>query len=339
MLKIFRYFAEKSKKDRFDKMVEKYISECYKPGMHLPAVLHRTEIQCKIILDFLASYKIAKYSELTRNIVLQYPAWRNTHRKDGRPAPASADTINKELDRMGAIIKHGIKFCGWQERFLLDGIKIKRTPENTKAIKPFKIEEVKAIFKWLREYSERTSNWHLHDMLLLSVSAGLEAKALHYLCKEWFNLDLGILRVYDKLISGVINAKTQNRSRDIPLTPTLRKIYERGYIFTRPEGQRKSKKEGGAPFNSWAEGKLEKAQKETGIKDINLHRFRHTCATAHLSAGWQLVRVSRMLGHSNISVTASHYAKYDLSASPEGFEGMVKVYQDFVRWLDEGYFG
>jgi len=27
-----------------------------------------------------------------------------------------------------------------------------------------------------------------------------------------------------------------------------------------------------------------------------------------------------------------------LSASPAGFEGMVKVYGDFVRWLDEGYF-
>jgi hypothetical protein len=45
-----------------------------------------------------------------------------------------------------------------------------------------------------------------------------------------------------------------------------------------------------------------------------------------------------MLGHSNVNTTASHYAEYDLSASPEGFEGMVKVYADFVQWLDEGYF-
>jgi hypothetical protein len=27
-----------------------------------------------------------------------------------------------------------------------------------------------------------------------------------------------------------------------------------------------------------------------------------------------------------------------LSASPAGFEGMVKVYAEFVEWLDEGYF-
>jgi integrase len=77
---------------------------------------------------------------------------------------------------------------------------------------------------------------------------------------------------------------------------------------------------------------------ETGIAGINLHRFRHTCATARLSAGWQLIRVSRMLGHKSIGTTASHYAEYDLSASSAGFEGMIKVYSEFVEWLDFGYF-
>jgi hypothetical protein len=45
-----------------------------------------------------------------------------------------------------------------------------------------------------------------------------------------------------------------------------------------------------------------------------------------------------MLGHKSIGTTASHYAEYDLSASPAGFEGMVKVYAEFVGWLDSGYF-
>ncbi|MDR2731640.1 MAG: tyrosine-type recombinase/integrase [Fibromonadaceae bacterium] len=71
---------------------------------------------------------------------------------------------------------------------------------------------------------------------------------------------------------------------------------------------------------------------------LNWHRFRHTCATARLSAGWQLIRVSCMLGHKTINTTASHYAEYDLSACPAGFEGMVKVYAEFVEWLDSGYF-
>jgi len=41
---------------------------------------------------------------------------------------------------------------------------------------------------------------------------------------------------------------------------------------------------------------------------------------------------------SSVNTTAKHYAEHDLSASAEGFEGMVKVYGDFVRWLDSGYF-
>jgi len=40
----------------------------------------------------------------------------------------------------------------------------------------------------------------------------------------------------------------------------------------------------------------------------------------------------------NINTTASHYAEYDLSASPTGFEGMIKVYGEFVRWLEDSYF-
>jgi len=145
--------------------------------------------------------------------------------------------------------------------------------------------------------------------------------------------------VYDKLVSGVIDAKTQNRARDIPLTPTLRKIYERGFVFSRPEITHGRQSKGLTWLHHYAAATMEKCERETGIAGVNWHRFRHTCATARLSAGWQLVRVSRMLGHSSVATTASHYAEYDLSASPAGFEGMLAVYGEFVRWLDEGYFG
>jgi integrase len=291
------------------------------------------------LLDFFALKKITLYSQVKREHAASYPAWREGTRFDGRRGKASADTINKELNRLAAIIRHGVKYCGWQERYLLDGVRVKATPQNTKAIKPFEIAEIKAIFEWLRNFSLETGGWHLHDMILLALCTGLEAKALNLMQREWFKIDIGILRVYDKLVSGVIDAKTQNRARDIPLTPTMRKIFERGFIFRRNSRTRRKSGKGGTAFSAWAESILRKTERGTGIADINLHRFRHTCATARLSAGWQLIRVSRMLGHSSVNTTASHYAEFDLSASPAGFEGMLKVYGDFVRWLDEGYFG
>jgi len=187
-----------------------------------------------MILAFLGENKIAYYSQLKQDIILKYAKWRNENRKNGKKRIISADTVNKELNRLGAVIRHGVKYCGWQEKYLLDGVRVKPTPENTKAIRPFEIEEIKTILAWLKANAELKGNWHLHDMALLSVCSGLEAKALTLLKPEWFKLDLGILRVYDKLVSGVIDAKTQNRARDIPLTPIMRKLYDRGYIFKRP---------------------------------------------------------------------------------------------------------
>jgi integrase len=122
----------------------------------------------------------------------------------------------------------------------------------------------------------------MHDMALLAVCAGLEAKALTLLQKDWFKTDLGILRVYDKLVSGVINAKTQNRARDIPLTPTLVKIFERAHVFQRPASKRGKF---ATPIKDYSRRAFEACEKETGIANVDWHRFRHTCATARLSAG------------------------------------------------------
>lgn len=309
-----------------------YLMEYTQAGINTDTMQINANRQCARLQEFLKEKGVYNYSDLKRNIVAQYPAWRNAHRYDNRSsAEAGADTVNKELNRLAAVIRHGIKYHGWQERYLLDGIKVKATTTNTKAVRPFELDQVKAIFKWLRE----RGNWYLHDTVLLALCTGMEAKALDKMRRDWFKPDIGILRVFDKLVSGVIDAKNQNRARDIPITATMRQIYERGYIFSRPESRWGDT---GTEFRRWGERALRACEKETGIAEINLHRFRHTCATARLSAGWQLVRVSRMLGHSNINTTAKHYAEYDLSASPEGFEGMIAVYKDFCEWLDKGYF-
>jgi len=320
-----------------ERVFMEYLSDFCQAGVNSRIAIDKAKRQCNYLQEFFTQKRISLYSQIKREHIAAYITWRERTRFNGRAGILSADTINKELIRLGNVIRYGVKHCGWQEMYLLDGIKVKATPQNTKAIKPFEIGEVKTIMGWLRNYSERINGWHLHDMILLALCAGLEAKALTLLKMEWFKMDLGILRVYDKLVSGVIDAKTQNRARDIPLTPTMRKLFERGFIFKR-DIRTFGKTNKGTAFANWAEKALQKAERETGIKDINLHRFRHTCATARLSAGWQLIRVSRMLGHSNVNTTASHYAEYDLSASPAGFEGMLAAYGEFVRWLDEGYF-
>jgi integrase len=315
------------------KVVESYLRDFCQPEANSQNAIGKARWQCRNIMLFFEQNKVSNYSQLKRDLIKKYPEWR--FRMRGKTA---ADTVNQELRRLGSVIRHGVKYCGWHERYLLEGVKVKPTPQNTKAIKPFEISEAKAILAWLMANADISGNWYLHDMALLAICAGLEAKALTLLRPEWFKLDLGILRVYDKLVSGVIDAKTQNRARDVPLTPTLRKIFERGYVFKRPANKKGRAAAGLTRIHNYSRKTFARCGQDTLIPDVNWHRFRHTCATARLSAGWQLVRVSRMLGHSSVNTTAQHYAEFDLSASPAGFEGMLKVYGDFVRWLDEGYF-
>jgi len=297
--------------------------------------IEKTRRQCGLLLSFFADNHITYYSQLKRVHVQRYIEWRKSNRVGNGDKAISADTTNQEIRRLASVIKHGIKYHKWPELYLLDGIRVKHTQANTKSVRPFEIAEIKTILAWLWDNAEKSGNWYLHDMALLSVCSGMEAKALSMLASEWVKKDLGILRVYDKIVSGVLDAKTQNRARDIPLTPTMTRIFDRGYVFSRP-----CKFAGvHTPIHSYSRKAFAKCEAETGIKDVDWHRFRHTCATARLSSGWQLIRVSRMLGHSSINTTAQHYAEYDLSASPEGFEGMVAVYKEFVEWLDGGYFG
>jgi hypothetical protein len=194
------------------RVVESYLSDYRNPEINSLSAISRAKRQCGFIMSFLEKNKVYYCSQLKRDIIQKYPEWRKGNRMDGKKRIVSAATTNEELQRFSAIVKHGVKYHKWQELYLLDGIRVKRTQENTKNVRPFEISEVKKILAWLWENAEKTGNWYLHDMALLSVCTGMEAKALSLLRKEWFKLDIGILRVYDKLVSGVIDAKTQNRA-------------------------------------------------------------------------------------------------------------------------------
>jgi len=210
-----------------------YLSEYSQPEQNSPGAIAAVKNQCAFLLEYLDARRITMYNQLKRGIVKDYPSWRKINSGKQSKA-ASASTVNKELQRLAAVIKYGVKYHGWQELYLTDGIRVKQTQENTKTVRPFEITEAKRILEWLRENADATGNWYLHDMALLSFCTGMEAKALSLLRRDWFKPELGILRVYDKLVSGVLDAKTQNRARDVPLTPTLRKICERGFVFARP---------------------------------------------------------------------------------------------------------
>lgn len=276
----------------------------------------QVERQVRTMAEWFCDQKIVYYGDLTREKARAYTEWRGKK---------SASTLNKELLRIRAIIKYAEKFMGLPANYAFDGINVAETSENTRLVVPFSIEECKKLLKWFKKYP------YYHDMLLLMLLTGMESKAATLMTKEWWNVKEKLLFVFPQKISGVIDAKTQHRARKLPISKIMLELYNRGYIF--------NPKNSGRKFNQKCQKLLKKCSIQTGIKNIHCHRFRHTFASQALSAGYDIVRVSKMLGHKNINVTLKHYADFVFSESDAGFEGMVKVHKEWVKFLNEKYFG
>jgi len=303
------------KRRKWGEILENYLADFAKTAKAKKNWQIQVKRQVHTIKNWLSSQKIIYYSDLTREKARGYAEWRGKR---------SASTVNKELLRIRAIIKFAERFLGQAPNFAFEKISITETCENTRLIVPFSIEECKILLKWLKRHP------HFHDMILLMLLTGIESKAATLMKREWWNIKEKMLFVFPQKISGVIDAKTQHRARKIPISRTMFNIYRRGYIFLE-NNERK--------FNLRCQKLLKKCSLQTGIKNIHCHRFRHTFASQALSAGFDIVRVSKMLGHKNINITLKHYADFVFSESDAGFEGMVRVHREWVRFLNEGYFG
>ena len=66
---------------------------------------------------------------------------------------------------------------------------------------------------------------------------------------------------------------------------------------------------GGGPVKSIRKG-FAKAVENAGLKDVTLHVLRHTAAVHMAEAGVPMAEISQYLGHSNVQITASVYARF-----------------------------
>jgi len=302
-------------KDRklWNDIFEDYLTDFIKTAKAKEYWKVQVERQINTIKNWFSSQKIIYYGDLTREKARCYATWRGKK---------SASTINKELLRIRAILKFAERFLGQAPNFAFDGLNVAETSENTRFVAPFSIEECKNILQWLKKYP------YFHDMILLMLLTGMESKAVSLMTREWWNIKEKVLFVFPQKISGVIDAKTQHRARKIPISKTMLEIYNRGHVFEKQNRR----------FNMKSQKLLIKCSDQTGIKNIHCHKFRHTFASQALSAGYDIIRVSKMLGHKNINVTLKHYADFVFSESDTGFEGMFKVHKKWVKFLNEEYF-
>ncbi|MCK5641801.1 MAG: site-specific integrase [Gammaproteobacteria bacterium] len=141
------------------------------------------------------------------------------------------------------------------------------------------------------------------DLVVVLVDTGMRlGEALR---SSYRDVGKGLLTIWDTK-TGV--------PRSIPLTNRVLEIYRRRGRFTL--GERTFQR------------KWENARIHMGITDPNfvLHSLRHTCATRLLTAGMDIYRVMKWMGHSDISMTQ----RYE-HMSPRVLEEGVGLLQDGIH--------
>ena len=130
--------------------------------------------------------------------------------------------------------------------------------------------------------------------------------------------------------------KTTNARRDIPMTSSvvaLLKEHRKAQVTERLRAG-----------NQWADNGLvfatemggyidprnmlrafQKAAEKAGIEDVGLHTLRHSAATAMMDADVPMHVVSRILGHSSISITVDTYGHVTETSQRDAMEGLSEA--------------
>jgi len=92
---------------------------------------------------------------------------------------------------------------------------------------------------------------------------------------------------------------------------------ETGYLFTQDNGEPMNP----TSITAW----LSEFSRRTGLPHINPHAFRHSVASILISAGTDIVTVSKQLGHSQVSTTGDIYSHVIEEAKAQATETIANI--------------
>lgn len=192
--------------------------------------------------------------------------------KDMQGAYAAA-TINRSLGTLKKALS-----LAWESNLTTEnyGLRVKRLPEHN-------LRDMTLTMVQVRELAEHASE-ATASAIYIAIFTGCRRGEILALQKEDITKDTITIR------SG--NTKTL-KTRTIPIAPPLRK-----YLKAIPLG---------VNFEGLKTG-FRRAREAAGMPWVTFHDLRRSCATLMIEAGVDLFTVSKLLGHSSVSVTQSRYA-------------------------------
>lgn len=201
-------------------------------------------------------------------------------------------------------------FCGWlhQEGHLAERLKLPKLRVEQRVLSLL----TEAQMRILITYKARTfREARLHLAILMILDCGLRISEVLNLRKTDIDCDNLILKAMGK----------GQKQRLVPFSPELRKrLYQFDQLKTR-KGIGGELLFAGFDGAQWEKRNsttsLHLLQRKCGLATFGWHRLRHTFAMNYLRSGGDVVRLSRVLGHSQIATTMRyvHLLTEDLTAT------------------------
>lgn len=279
-----RIKLNQTKDKTFEEGLQEYIENCKARNLREKTIIHYYESFKCIFKVIPSDMKISTISQHTfDNFVIEYKKRFNV--KD-----ITLYTYSRDLK----VLLYFFMKNGWMKEFKISLIKANKEPVET-----YNDKELEALLKKpnLKKCSfAEYRNWVIVNLLL---STGLRVNS-------FVNLKVSDIDFDNSLLSVRV---TKNRKvLIVPLNNTIIKILKQyillsnrkdnDLLFCTVYGKILNRK---TIYHSLAEYSHNRGVIKTGI-----HRFRHTFAKKWISAGGNVVTLSKILGHSNLAITENY---------------------------------
>ena len=212
-------------------------------------------------------------------------------------------TVNTYIGAMNA-------FCLWlhSEGHVAEHVKLPKLRVEKRILSVLDEAQMRALIGY-RPTS--LGQRRVHVAALLALDTGLRVSEVLHLRRADVDFDNLILKVFGK----------GQKERLVPFSPELRKRLYRFEQFKEQKGVRNPFVFAGFGGTRWEKRNSSTAlylmESKLGLPMFGWHRLRHTFATNYLRQGGDIVRLSMVLGHTQITTTQRylHLLTEDLSAS------------------------
>jgi len=291
---------------------EKFLADSSARGLR-EATLYKYRLLFRRLRNFAERSRILLIRDVSVDALRQFRA----------TLPHRGTSANKRLEELRAFGR----FC-WESGWILENPAGRLKPRKTQdpPREPFSEEEVKRILVAFSQYPRR-GNTDIERLRTL----------VHLLLESGLRLGDAVQLRRDSIVNGRLCLRTEKTGTSVclPLSGCLLeelqmvKRTSTEYFFWSGRGKLKS------CVGDWQRS-LKRLFRLAGLPNGCAHRFRHTFAKRYLLAGIPPERVAILMGHSSLTVTLRHYARW-VRERQEQLEADVRLVQEkYARYSLDG---